>query len=160
MMTNADLMRKIVNDVKVDFSDEFDRNFTRKAFFDKPWPKRRFGDSPLLIETGDLRKSLRARVSGDTVIWSSHLKYSAIQNEGGRIKVTAKRKRFFWAKYKEEKHEYWKAMALKKEGSYITIPARRFVGWHQSLNKNVQAIVGRRVKQFADELAKEINKKL
>ena len=31
------IMPKILNDIKVDLADEFDKNFERKAFFDKPW---------------------------------------------------------------------------------------------------------------------------
>ena len=36
-----DLKHKILNDLRVELSDEFDRNFQRKAFFDRPWPPRR-----------------------------------------------------------------------------------------------------------------------
>jgi hypothetical protein len=78
-------------------------------------------------------------------------------NAGGEIKVTAKMKRFFWAKYYEsagkvryykrdgKKGEkkgsvtrgtqkeagaavFYKALALKKVGDTIVIPERRFIG--------------------------------
>ena len=34
------LKRKILTDLKVELLDEFDRNFERRAFFDRPWPER------------------------------------------------------------------------------------------------------------------------
>ncbi|WP_273006296.1 hypothetical protein [Chryseobacterium sp.] len=30
--------KNILNDVRIELMDEFDRNFQRKAFFDKKWP--------------------------------------------------------------------------------------------------------------------------
>lgn len=37
-----DLKRKILTDLKVELLDEFDRNFERRAFFDRPWPDRSY----------------------------------------------------------------------------------------------------------------------
>lgn len=36
-----ELLRNILADLRVETLDEFDRNFARKAFFNKPWPERR-----------------------------------------------------------------------------------------------------------------------
>ncbi len=36
-------MQNIVQDVKVDLTDEFDRNFERKGFFDETWKLWRLG---------------------------------------------------------------------------------------------------------------------
>ncbi len=38
----VDLKKKIISDLKVEMSDEFDQNFSRKAFFDRPWPERSY----------------------------------------------------------------------------------------------------------------------
>ena len=54
----TDIKRKILNDLRVELSDEFDRNFQRKAFFDRPWPPRKLGKKgSLLMVTGKLRRS-------------------------------------------------------------------------------------------------------
>ena len=147
---NNDIIRKILTDLKVELSDEFDRNFERKAFFTKKWPKRkREGKGSLLLQTGKLRRSISARVAGTSVTFSSSEAYATIHNEGGEITVTAKMKKYFWAKYYElggkvkynksgsmsksstklsEECEAYKAMALMKVGSKITIPQRQFIG--------------------------------
>ena len=42
----TDLKQKILNDLRVELSDEFDRNFQRKAFFDQSWPPRKMRNHP------------------------------------------------------------------------------------------------------------------
>lgn len=34
------IIRNILNDVRVELSDEFDRNFERQAFFNEAWQRR------------------------------------------------------------------------------------------------------------------------
>ena len=48
----------------------------------------------------------------DGVRFSSYVPYAAIHNEGGKITVTGKMKKFFWAKFKETGEVGWKYMAL------------------------------------------------
>ena len=36
------IIRNILQDVRVELSDEFDRNFERQAFFNEKWQRRRF----------------------------------------------------------------------------------------------------------------------
>ena len=39
-----ELVENILNDIRVELADEFDRNFQREAFFSKPWnPKAPHG---------------------------------------------------------------------------------------------------------------------
>ena len=47
---NADFKKEVIDrsleDIKVEFDEEFDRNFEGKAFFDdKLWPERIFDDT-------------------------------------------------------------------------------------------------------------------
>ena len=58
------LFRKILSNLRVEVLDEFNRNFTRKAFFDRPWPARKMdtGRGTLLVVSGDMRRSLRCRM--------------------------------------------------------------------------------------------------
>ena len=55
------LFRKILSDLRVEVLDEFNQNFTRKAFFDRPWPARKMdtGRGTLLVVSGAMRRSLR-----------------------------------------------------------------------------------------------------
>ena len=76
----TDLKRKILNDLRVELSEEFDRNFQRKAFFDRPWPPRKMnGKGSLLMVTGKLRRSIRCRVDAVSVVWETSERYAATQ---------------------------------------------------------------------------------
>lgn len=155
----TDLKRKILNDLRVELSDEFDRNFQRKAFFDKPWPPRRVGlqhRGSLLMQTGKLRRSIRCRVDADSVVWETSERYAAIHNYGGTITVTAKMKKYFWYKYNATKDDAWKWMALMKVGSRITIPQRQFLGDHTQVRKRAEAVIQRNLQQAAQDLFRKL----
>jgi phage gpG-like protein len=103
-----------------------------------------------------------------TVTASSPMPYAQIHNEGGEIIVTQKMKGFFWFKHKEAKEngqkqdaEHWKNLALMKVGKKITIPERRFVGFHpqllESIKKRSNDIITQDIKTFMDAILK--NKK-
>ncbi len=107
---NPDIRKFLANDIRVELSEEFDRNFERKAFFDRPWPKRNFErkaffDSPwpkrkrkgrgsLLLASGKLRCSILSKVNPNySITWSTSELYAAIYNEGGTTKVSRIMKR-------------------------------------------------------------------
>ena len=100
----------------------------------------------------------------NSITFFTTLPYAAIHNDGGEIRVTKKMKRFFWAKYYETsgafgrknngerrndkrtvqlstEAEFWKYMALMKEGKSIKIPRRRFLGVSPEVEKAVRDIV-------------------
>lgn len=116
-MDYNEVLSKALKTIGVELKDEFDKNFENKSFFGKKWPPSDNG----LVKTGDLRKSLRVQTSNSSVSIISDVEYADIHNEGGKIQVTEKMKKFFWAKYKETKSEKYKALALKKVGSYIEV---------------------------------------
>jgi phage gpG-like protein len=177
---NDQLLQKLLTDLKVALAEEFDRNFARKGFFSRPWKPRRNADAKgsLLAVSGHLRRSIRAMVRGKDIVFSSSLPYASIHNEGGSITVTAKMKRFFWAKYREasggvktlksgkrsgsqhnlrlsREAEMWKAMALMKVGSKIRIPERRFIGDAPEVK---QAVVRTVNKWFENDISNNIKK--
>ncbi|MBP5365005.1 MAG: phage morphogenesis protein [Bacteroidales bacterium] len=121
------LIPRILKDIKVELTDEFDRNFERKAFFNERWPARRFPNTKgsTLMVTGNLRASIRSEISGNRLRYTCNLPYAALHNNGGRIVVSAKMKKFFWAQYSKSKQSQWKAMALKRVGSQIVILHRQ-----------------------------------
>ena len=155
-----DLKRQILNDLRVELSDEFDRNFQRKAFFDRPWPPRKMHNpkGSLLMVTGKLRRSIRCRVDTDSVTWETSERYAAIHNYGGEIMVTAKMKRFFWYKHKATKDDAWKWMALMKVGTRIRIPKRQFLGDHPVVRKRAEAVVNRNLKKAEEEMIQKLKR--
>jgi phage gpG-like protein len=151
-----ELIKNIIQDTKVKLTEEFDRNFETKSFFGAPWSASKAPNhkGTLMMRTGALRKSIRSKVSGTTITWSSSLPYAGIHNEGGEIEVTAKMKRFFWAMYYKSagavsysikkkaanntqrnqrlsaEANYWKSLALMKVGAKLKIEKRQFIGDH------------------------------
>lgn len=178
-----DVVRNIIDDVAVDLTQAFDRNFERKAFFDRAWPSAKLinNKGSLMMRNGKLRRSINVR-KGDTGIkWTSNKDYASIHNEGGEVKVTAQMKKFFWAMYykshgaanifsvKTKKKvntkrtrrlsveaAQWKALALKKVGSVIEVKQRQFIGWHPEVNRRIEAIH----KMHAQDLNQIITNKL
>lgn len=155
-MGNADgelgkLVKRMLSDIRVELGDEFDQNFERQGFFSEKWKRRKSpirGDGHILVASGDLRKSIRSRSDESSITFYSDLPYAGIHNEGGEIKVTARMKRFFWHKYYETKVEFWKAMALMKEGKTIKIPRRQFLGMAPEVETEVRKIIEDNLTQY------------
>ncbi|KMQ70231.1 phage virion morphogenesis protein [Chryseobacterium koreense] len=143
-------VQNILKDVKVDLTDEFDRNFERKGFFDQKWKQTKIPNriGSLMMRSGNLRNSINSRIEGDRIIFTSSLPYASIHNEGGEITVTAKMKKFFWAKHIEAKNagdifnaDSWKGMALMKLGAKIQIEQRQFIGDHPEVNRIIEDVL-------------------
>ena len=171
------IIRRILEDIRVDLSDEFDQNFERQAFFSEAWQRRKSPTRPgghILVDTGRLRRSIQSRVDGSSITFFSTEPYAAIHNEGGEIVVTAKMKKFFWWKYysaqgsfgrkkdgsrRNDKRtvqlsteaEFWKFMALKKAGTTIRIPRRRFLGTSPEVERIVRSIIEENLEEYLGE---------
>jgi len=161
------IVGRILKDIRVELSSEFDLNFSRQAFFSRAWARHRSPHKPgahILLDKGNLRRSIRANISGNAITFSSSLPYSEIHNEGGEIAVTAKMKKYFWAQYyqtvgsfgrkkngqlredKKNEHlgsmaEFYRHMALMKVGSTVKIPRRQFIGTSPELEAKVTGII-------------------
>lgn len=173
----AKMIKLILKDIRVEMGDEFDRNFERQAFFSKPWERRH---SPLrqgraLLSGPLLRKSIHSRTTENSITFYTDLPYAAIHNEGGEIKVTKRMKSHFWKKYYETvgsfgrkkngglrrdkrnvrlstEAEFYKFMALKKEGSVIRMPKRQFLGVSPEVEAAVKEIVEENITEYFREL--------
>lgn len=101
-MSSNNLISDILSDLKVELLDEFDKNFVRKAYFNQAWAKRRceYGQGSLMMRSGALRRSVRARVNGTTITIGTSLPYAKMMNEGGDIVVTRSMKSFLRSKLK------------------------------------------------------------
>lgn len=149
------VVRRILADIRVELGDEFDKNFERQGFFTQAWARRKSpirGDGHILVASGDLRRSVQSRSDASSITFFSTSPYAAIHNEGGEIKVTAKMKRFFWAKYYESKNEFWRAMALMKVGKTIKIPKRQFLGMAPEVEKTVTGIIEDNLEEYFKSL--------
>lgn len=150
MLDPSKLKADILEDMRVELSDEFDANFGRKGFFSDKWKPRAY-DNPrgsLLMVSSAMRRSAQGEVSGNGVRFTSALPYTTLHNEGGKITVTAKMKRFFWYKYKQTKDEAWKRMALMKTGKVITIPQRQFIGDGPDTRRIIRGVIDDNLKKF------------
>ncbi len=154
MLDANKLKADILDDMRVDLSEEFDRNFERKGFFSDKWKPRAYDYSrgSLLMVSGDMRKATQGEVSGDGVRFSSAMPYASIHNEGGKITVTAKMKRYFWAKFIQTKDESWRRMALMRVGKVITMPERRFIGDGPDTQRIIREAIDRNLQQFNTQL--------
>lgn len=161
------IIKRILKDIQVELSDEFDQNFEREAFFSEAWARRKSPTRPdghILVDTGNLRRSIQSRTTDNSITFFTTEPYAEIHNDGGEIVVTAKMKKYFWRKYYEAtgsfgrkkdgsrrndkrtvqlstEAEFWKFMALKKAGTKIRIPRRRFLGTSPEVEKAVRDII-------------------
>ena len=178
------ILKRILDDIRVEMTDEFDQNFERQSFFGEAWQRRK---SParqgghILVDTGRLRRSIQSRTTDNSITFFTEEPYAAIHNEGGEIVVTTKMKRYFWHKYYEtvgsfdrkkdgsrsnnkrtvqlsEEAEFWKFMALKKVGTTIKIPRRRFLGTSPEVEKAVREIIEENITEYIN-FEFEINEK-
>ena len=86
MRTGEQLKKDIISDMRVELAEEFDKNFTRKAFFTNKWKKRRNSNAlgSLLVVTGSLRRSIQAKETPDGVRFTSNQPHATLHNEGGK----------------------------------------------------------------------------
>ena len=168
------IIKRIRRDIQGELGDEFDRNFARQAFFSEAWARRKSPNRPggtLLIDTGNLRRSVRSRTTENSITFFTDLPYASIHNDGGEIVVTAKMKRFFWYKYYEAtgsfgrkkngerrndkrtqqlstEADFWRFMALKRAGTTIRIPRRRFLGAGPEVERIVREIIEENLNEY------------
>lgn len=173
-----EVFRRILKDIQVELSEEFDQNFERQAFFTKAWARRKSPTRPgghILVDSGRLRQSITSRSTDNSITFYTNESYAAIHNEGGEIKVTSKMKRFFWHKYYSAsgsfgrkkngerrsdrrtnqlstEADFWKAMALMKVGATIKIPKRQFLGTSPEVEAAVRQIIEENLTYYINDI--------
>lgn len=171
-------LANVITDLRIELTEEFDRNFERKAFFTEAWPTNKMANSrgSMMQRTGVLRGSIESDIGKGKLEYSSSEPYASIHNEGGEIVVTQKMKSYFWAMYykamgavtttkvkgersKSKKNQNLEAeaamyrnLALMKVGHVMKIEQRQFIGWHPEVDQLVKSVV--------DDNLEEINKKV
>lgn len=174
-----DFYKNVINDVKTNLMDEFDRNFERKAFFDNAWPTTKWNNSKgsLMMRSGKLRNSLKGTVQAEGISFTSNMPYASIHNEGGEITVTDKMKRFAWAMYYKtsgaisgkgggqrnirlsQEAAQWKALALIKVGTKIKIDKRQFIGDHPKVGDAIKEAIDINLKELNEYMINQLKQK-
>jgi len=111
------------------------------------WKKKLFNDGRSILtgKSGALLRRTTSKIipAEMKVVVGNTLPYGKIHNEGGKIKVSGKMRKFFWAKHYEngsyqtnakgkrvfvpnEAGKIWRNMALMKKG-FIEIPKREYL---------------------------------
>lgn len=145
--------------------DHFQTGFRQGGFQDngtQAWQRKKRPDQygPLMSSRQNLYGSIYYHPDDYRVTVGTEVPYAAIHNEGGDIIVTPRMKRFFWAKYREtnggswkrnaknQEAEFWKTLALKKVGSVIHIPQRKFIGESQELTDKINNTIENEIKKI------------
>ena len=114
MWNLKDAIKKGLEDVQRELSEEFDRNFARKAFFTEAWQRKRYDDGKnILLNSGSLRQSIMSELGEKSLEFYSSLIYAGIHNDGGEIVVTDRMKKYFWRRY----YKVSAAITTKKSGA-------------------------------------------
>lgn len=152
MLNANELKTDILNDLRVELSEEFDRNFERKAFFSDKWKPRAY-DYPkgsLLLVTGAMRRSTQGRVEGNGVRFSSALAYTAIHNEGGTG--------FKPVKSHQRKSRKGKVYTVRAHTRKFTMPKRQFIGDGPDTQRLIRGVIDANMQKFNLSLTNFIKK--
>lgn len=112
---------------------------------------------PLLSGSNHLMMSSDYQPLPGRVIIRNLVHYASVHNDGDQIPVTARMKKFFWAKHYEAEQlrgkgsieaDFWKNMALKKPGGRIKIPRRHFLGPDKAVDKIVKNVIDTELRNF------------
>ncbi|MFI3322444.1 MAG: phage virion morphogenesis protein [Rikenellaceae bacterium] len=166
-----EVIDRSLKDIKVELDKEFKQNFVRKSFFDEQkWPGAKFPNTKgsLMLRGGELRRSIRSKLSRGELVYESSKPYARIHNEGGVIPVTTKMRRFFWFKHyeslsgvvlriKDRSHANKRSEQMNKEAEFwlkmthakkITIPKRQFIGEAKATNKIIREIAEKNIEDY------------
>lgn len=182
-MNAKDFLNNILNDCRVVLTEEFDRNFERKSFFNQPWknPGLLNRRGSVLMRSGALRRSIKPRQQGNQITWTSSLPYASIHNNGGEIVVTDKMKRFFWAMYYKSagavtqkkdgsnsntkrnqrltaEAQQWRNLALMKTGRTMKIEQRQFIGDHPQVRSLIEEVVDQNFQELKQNIVNQMKK--
>lgn len=152
MLNANELKTDILNDLRVELSEEFDRNFERKAFFSDKWKPRAY-DYPkgsLLLVTGAMRRSTQGRIEDDGVRFSSALAYASIHNEGGTG--------FKPVKSHQRKSKKGKLYTVRAHSRKFTMPKRQFIGDGKDTQRIIRGVIDDNLQKFNLSLANFIKK--
>lgn len=148
MLDPKTLKKKILQDLRVELTDEFDRNFERKAFFGDRWkPRRSEGRGTLLLVTGTLRRSIQSSVVGNGVRFTSQVPYATIHNEGGPYTQNVRA---------HQRRRHGKTHDVRAHQRRINMPQRQFIGDGPDTRRIIKSVIDDNLQQYNNELTKAL----
>jgi phage gpG-like protein len=112
-----------------------------------------------MLVTGKLRRSIRARVDGDKIVFTSDMPYAAIHNEGGTIQMKPRKQIIHFnkkGKFSKKKKAHYAQKASR--GAYtLTIPQRQFIGNAPEVKQAVERVVKENMKDLEKVIANALN---
>lgn len=152
MLDPKTLKKNIIADMRVELAEEFDKNFTRKAFFTNKWKKRRNSNAlgSLLVVTGSLRRSIQAKETPDGVRFTSNQPYATLHNEGGKGSVTVRQH--------TRKSKKGKPYTVRQHNRTVNVPQRQFVGDGKETQRIIQNVIDDNLEQYNQEIIKALRK--
>lgn len=152
MIDTQQLKRKLLADMRVELSEEFDKNFERKAFFTDKWKKRANPNAKgtLLMVSGTMRRSIKSEVRENGVRFSSAVPYASIHNEGGTgtksVKAHTRRGK------KGKTHQ------VKAHMRTFKMPQRQFIGDGDRTKEIIKGVISDNLKDFNVQLTRVLKK--
>ncbi len=146
----------ILSDARVKLTEMFKDNFRAQGFFGDKWvatkvsKTNRRGKGSILIVTGAMRRSIRSMVRGMAVVFTSHLPYTALHNEGGNFAVTVRA-------HSRTNRKTGNTYTVRSHSRQMNMPQRRFIGDHEKVQQALGDIVFRRLQEFSQNLADNFN---
>ncbi len=146
------LKADILEDMRVELSDEFDRNFERKGFFSDKWKPRahNYPRGSLLMVSGAMRRSTQGEVSGDGVRFTSAEPYTSLHNEGGTG--------FKQVKAHTRKSKKGKIYTVRVHQRKFNMPKRQFIGDGEHTQKIIKGVIDDNLKKFVNDFNKTFRK--
>ena len=142
MIDAKKLKADILDDMRVELTDEFDRNFGRKGFFSDKWKPRahEYPRGSLLLVTGTLRRSIKSEVTDDGVRFTSAVPYASVHNEGGTgYKMVRSHTR------RSKKGNTYTVKAHRRK---FNMPKRQFIGDGPDTQKIIRNAIEQNLQKF------------
>ncbi len=148
----------ILRDARVKLTEMFNNNFREQGFFGQKWVATKTskvnkrGRGSILIVTGAMRRSIKSYVSGMAVVFSSHLPYTALHNEGGNFAVTVRA-------HSRTNKKTGKTHTVRAHTRQMSMPQRQFIGDHEKVREALGDIVFKNLQKFSQRLADNFNRR-
>lgn len=131
----------------------FKRNFRVGGYVDTTFTKWKDSNNgrSTMVKSGNLRRAIKkiyVRPNRIVVGVAGNIPYARIHNEGGKIAITPKMRRYFWGMFLQTNDEKYKWMALTKK-THIEIPQRQFIGEdNKAVEKTLEREIIRQMKKL------------
>lgn len=177
MSASSRLLQQIVEAAAHEVEEFINDNFEDESFDGNKWQERKRKEKSrrrLLVKTRRLQRSIRVKLSGQSIQVVSDVPYAQIHNEGGTINhpggtpyiVTGRKSRARGRRSSLRNFGENQAVFLKKDGSYpegvkftkphkIDIPKRQYIGNSEELESRIKSRIEEELKEALPSLIKD-----